>query len=81
MISWLHSHQHPHEDAQDTGQVCGAETDLMQHTHITCTLLRGHRGNHRATVTGADLHLARDGHTIRATAWQVEWLDDGSRAA
>jgi hypothetical protein len=56
-------------------------SDLMQDTHVRCDLPRGHRGNHHAKVTGTDLHLARDGHTIRATAWQVEWREDAARSA
>ncbi len=64
------------EYGQEGDDRCVAVTDLMQHTHIRCDKQRGHRGNHHSMVTSGDLHLAKDGHSIRATAWQVEWQDD-----
>lgn len=60
---------------------CLAEADLMQHTHVQCDRPRNHTGNHHAMITGNDLHLASDGHTLRALAWQVEWRDDQSRSS
>lgn len=52
---------------------CEATTTIMQHHDIRCDLPAGHQGNHHAHVVGHELYLDKDGHTIKARSWQLEW--------
>ena len=67
MGPWVHRSEYV-SGAQPELERCPAETDMMRHTHVRCDKPRGHSGNHHASVTLSDVHLAGDGHSIKATA-------------
>ena len=74
MLPWTHGQEQM--GTVQAAERCEAEADMMRHTHVRCDKPRGHAGNHHATITGQDMHLAQDGHSVRATTWQVEWRDE-----
>jgi hypothetical protein len=84
MFSWSHPHETDTEaianwdsmtEPERDAARCPAHTAIMQHTELRCEKPRDHAGNHRATMHAGDVHLASDGHSIRATGWPVEWQD------